>query len=54
MNENIVIPVYIINLEERTDRLQHVLNEFKDKNEFIIEIVQSRKIKKEMLIYGIT
>ncbi|MCT3806723.1 hypothetical protein HZQ57_16530 [Elizabethkingia anophelis] len=46
MNENIVIPVYIINLEERTDRLQHVLNEFKDKNEFIIEIVQSRKNKK--------
>ncbi|AQX04881.1 hypothetical protein BAX94_02705 [Elizabethkingia meningoseptica] len=46
MNDQIVIPVYIINLDERTDRLNHILNEFKDKDEFIIEIIQSKRNEK--------
>ncbi|AQX04882.1 hypothetical protein BAX97_17440 [Elizabethkingia meningoseptica] len=46
MKEITHFPIYIINLEERKDRLNHILNEFKDKEEFIIELIQSEKNKK--------
>lgn len=38
---NISIPTYIINLKSRKDRLKHILNEFKNKPEFDIEIIEA-------------
>lgn len=35
------IPTYIINLTRRTDRKTHVLNQFKDKPEFRVQIVKA-------------
>ena len=37
--DNLRIPVYIINLPERTDRLKSILDEFRDKDEFDINII---------------
>lgn len=37
------IPTYIVNLKKRTDRRKHVLNEFKNKNEFDIKIVEAHE-----------
>src|SRR5690606_21502644 len=37
------IPVYVINLKERTDRLTSILAEFKDKNEYIVRIKEAIK-----------
>jgi len=38
-----VIPTYIINLPERTERRAHILNEFKDKSEFGLNIIDAYK-----------
>lgn len=35
------IPTYVINLEKRTDRKQHILDEFQDKPEFSVSIVKA-------------
>ncbi|MDR6784087.1 hypothetical protein ABIE26_002524 [Pedobacter africanus] len=35
------LPTYIINLKKRTERLTHVLNEFKDKEEFKITVIEA-------------
>lgn len=45
MFEDITIPTYIINLKERTDRLQHTLQQFKNKPEFEIHQVEACKHK---------
>jgi GR25 family glycosyltransferase involved in LPS biosynthesis len=37
------IPVYIVNLKERTDRLKSILAEFKDKDEYNIRIKEAIK-----------
>ncbi len=42
---NIKIPTYVINLPERTDRLNHILREFDDKPEFDVTIVKAIKNK---------
>lgn len=41
--ENIIIPVYVINLLERKDRLSHIQQQFKGKNEFDVTIVEACK-----------
>lgn len=41
----IILPVYIINLPERTERLINVLKQFEDKSEFDITIVEACKHK---------
>lgn len=43
INSDAVIPTYIINLPERTERREHILNEFKGKSEFSINIVDAYK-----------
>ncbi len=40
---NFSIPTYIINLPERTDRKEHILNQFKGKNEFDVTIIEATK-----------
>jgi len=35
------IPTYVINLKSRTDRKHHIINEFKGKNEFAINIIEA-------------
>ena len=42
---NIVIPTYIINLSERADRREHIIQQFKDRIEFDVEIVAATKHK---------
>ncbi len=37
------IPTYVINLPERVDRLKHIKNEFKDRDEFELTIVEACK-----------
>jgi len=39
--EDVVLPVYVINLENRTDRLLHIQDQFKDRFEFEINIVKA-------------
>lgn len=39
--QGVVIPVYVINIESRTDRLLHIKDQFKGKNEFEINIVKA-------------
>ncbi|TWF40650.1 glycosyl transferase family 25 [Chitinophaga polysaccharea] len=39
--DNIVLPAYAINLEERTDRRQHLLQQFEGKREFHLQIVSA-------------
>ena len=41
MFDDISIPTYIINLEERTDRLHHVLKQFNEKPEFEVHIIEA-------------
>lgn len=41
----ITIPTYIINLKERNDRREHILNEFKEKPEFDTTIIEAVKHK---------
>ena len=41
--DNIVIPTYIINLKERTERLEHIRKQFEGKPEFDITIVEACK-----------
>ncbi|MES2425909.1 MAG: hypothetical protein V4560_03010 [Bacteroidota bacterium] len=41
----VIIPTYVINLPERTERLEHIKNEFKDKPEFDVQIVEACKHK---------
>lgn len=41
--DDIVIPVYIINLPERTDRRQHIEKQFIDKKEFTPEYINASK-----------
>lgn len=43
--ENIIIPTYIINLPERTERLEHIRNQFVGRKEFDITIVEACKHK---------
>jgi len=38
---DVVLPVYVINLENRTDRLPHIQDQFKDRFEFEINIVKA-------------
>lgn len=45
MFEDIVIPTYIINLKERSDRLEHALIQFSGKTEFEIHVTEARKHK---------
>ncbi len=35
------IPTYIINLPERIDRLKHILNEYKDRPEFDVTVIEA-------------
>src|SRR5690606_5959515 len=37
------IPVYVINLKERIDRLTSILAEFKDKNDYTVRIKEAIK-----------
>jgi hypothetical protein len=39
--DNYAISTYIINLPERTERLSHVLNEFKGRTEFDIHVIEA-------------
>lgn len=41
--DNIVIPTYIINLPERTDRLEHIKKQFAEKDEFKVQIIEACK-----------
>ncbi|WP_407499940.1 hypothetical protein [Elizabethkingia anophelis] len=41
--KNIILPVYIINIIERPERFNHIINEFKNRFEFEINIIQSHK-----------
>jgi len=41
--ENISIPTYVINLPERTERKAHIINQFKDRSEFDVTIVEACK-----------
>jgi methylmalonyl-CoA mutase cobalamin-binding subunit len=41
--DNIVIPTYIINLPERTERLEHIKGQFAGKDEFNIQIIEACK-----------
>lgn len=41
MYEDICIPTYVINLKCRTDRLEHVLQQFADKVEFDIHVIEA-------------
>lgn len=41
--------VYVINLDERKDRLQHTLDQFKDKLEFDCNIISTKRKKKPTL-----
>ncbi len=41
MYSNISIPTYIINLKERTDRLDYILKQFRDKPEFDTHIIDA-------------
>jgi len=41
--DDISIPTYIINLPERTDRYLHIVNQFKDKSEFDLKIIEAHK-----------
>lgn len=43
MFNNISIPTYIINLPERTERLNHIKNQFVNKKEFDLTIVEAHK-----------
>jgi hypothetical protein len=43
--EDISIPTYVINLKSRTDRLEHVFSQFKDKPEFDIQIIEACRNK---------
>ena len=35
------IPTYVINLKKRPDRKEHILNEFIDKPEFEVKVVEA-------------
>lgn len=41
--DNVQIPVYVINLKERTERYEHIKQQFLGKDEFVVEIIQSEK-----------
>lgn len=41
--DNIILPVYIINLKERPERLAHVLQQFEGKPEFELHITEAIK-----------
>lgn len=41
MCEDIAIPTYVINLKERTDRLQHALKQFEGKPEFEVHVIEA-------------
>ncbi len=41
--DNVTIPTYVINLPERTDRLEHIKKEFKEKPEFDVQIIEACK-----------
>ena len=41
--KNIIVPTYIINLVERTDRLSHIQQQFVGKHEFDVKIVEACK-----------
>jgi len=41
--EDLCLPVYIINLPERKDRLEHILNEFEGRTEFEINVISACK-----------
>jgi GR25 family glycosyltransferase involved in LPS biosynthesis len=45
MYDDFVIPTYVINLPERTDRLKHIKNEFKNRKEFDIKIIEASRNK---------
>lgn len=38
-----LIPVYIVNLKDRPDRLEHAKNQFKDKDEFEVRVIEAVK-----------
>lgn len=38
-------PIYIVNFTEQKDRLIHILNEFKDRNEFRLNILKAKQHK---------
>lgn len=41
--QNIIIPTYVINLKERTDRLTHIEQQFGGKSEFEVTIMEASK-----------
>ncbi|MCS3798570.1 hypothetical protein [Niastella sp. OAS944] len=49
--QNVNIPVYIINLPERTDRREHILQQFEGKTEFNITMIDA--CKHEIGAYGL-
>lgn len=40
---NVNIPLYVINLKHRTDRLKHILSEFRNRQEFELHIIQAEE-----------
>ncbi|MRG46983.1 hypothetical protein GFS24_17810 [Chitinophaga sp. SYP-B3965] len=42
-NENLLMPLYIINLKERKDRLEHIKGQMQDRNEFSVFIKEAIK-----------
>jgi len=43
LSDDISIPTYVINLAERTERKAHIINQFKNKPEFAVKIVEACK-----------
>lgn len=43
INQDILIPTYVINLPERTDRLAHIQHQFEGKSEFDVTIMEASK-----------
>jgi len=39
--EDVILPVYVINLANRTDRLVHIKDQFKERHEFEVNIIEA-------------
>ncbi|RFS18829.1 glycosyl transferase [Chitinophaga silvatica] len=48
---DLTIPTYVINLPERTERLSHIIDQFKERNEFDVTIVPA--VKHSIGAYGL-
>ncbi len=43
MDNGIAIPTFVINLTERTDRLEHVIDQFRNRSEFKLNLVEAQR-----------